>query len=117
VRMWTPLERRCGRPDSPIDTAFLCPLKVRQRSDSVIRVARRSQHPVGRAPQAALTLELLCDSVVLTNLGNLILLCYRHHWMIHEGGCKVERGRLLAIPPPSQAHRSWIRGPDVAVGG
>lgn len=73
MRMWTPLERRCGRPDSPIDTAFLCPLKVRQRPDSVIRVARRSQHPLGRAPQkAALILELLCESVVLTNLGNLI---------------------------------------------
>jgi hypothetical protein len=51
-------------------------------------------------------------------LTNLVLLCYRHHWMIHEGGgqlARVERGRLLAIPP-SQTHRSWIRGPDVAVG-
>jgi hypothetical protein len=50
---------------------------------------------------------------------NLVLLCYRHHWMIHEGGwqlARVERGRLLAIPP-SQTHRSWIRAPDAAVAG
>jgi hypothetical protein len=54
-----------------------------------------------------------------TDVDNLVLLCYRHHWLIHEGGwqlARVERGRLLAIPP-SQTHRSWIRGPDVAVGG
>jgi hypothetical protein len=54
----------------------------------------------------------------LSRLANLVLLCYRHHWMIHEGGgqlARVERGWLLAIPP-SQTHRSWIRGPDVAVG-
>src|ERR1019366_8922008 len=34
--------------------------------------------------------------------GNLMLLCDRHHWLIHEGDwqlAKVERGRLLAIPP------------------
>ena len=54
-----------------------------------------------------------------TDVDNLVLLCYRHHWLIHEGGwqlARVEHGRLLAIPP-SQTHRSWIRGPDVAVGG
>ncbi len=54
-----------------------------------------------------------------TDTDNLVLLCYRHHWLIHEGGwqlARVECGRLLAIPP-SQTHRSWIRGPDVAVGG
>ncbi|MGA7986953.1 MAG: hypothetical protein WCB51_00980 [Candidatus Dormiibacterota bacterium] len=46
-------------------------------------------------------------------LANLVLLCYRHHWMIHEGGwqlARVERGLLLAIPP-SRTHRSWIRPP------
>jgi hypothetical protein len=40
-----------------------------------------------------------------------MLLCHRHHWLIHEGDwqlAKVERGRLLAIPP-SGTHRSWIR--------
>jgi Domain of unknown function (DUF222)/HNH endonuclease len=54
-----------------------------------------------------------------TDVNNLILLCYRHHWMIHEGGwqlARVERRQLLAIPP-SRTHRSWIRAPDLAVGG
>jgi hypothetical protein len=54
-----------------------------------------------------------------TDLGNLVLLCYRHHWMIHEGGWQlapVDQGRLLAIPP-SQAHRSWARAPDAAADG
>ena len=54
-----------------------------------------------------------------TDVDNLVLLCYRHHWLIHEGGwqlARVERGRLLAIPP-AQGHRSWTRAPDVAVGG
>lgn len=39
----------------------------------------------------------------LTNLANLVLLCYRHHWMAHEGGWQLVRtddGRLLTIPPP-----------------
>lgn len=38
-----------------------------------------------------------------TDLGNLVLLCYRHHWMAHEGGWQVVRtddGRLLTVPPP-----------------
>ena len=37
-----------------------------------------------------------------TDLSNLLLLCHRHHWMVHEGGWKLARsddGRLLAIPP------------------
>ncbi len=54
-----------------------------------------------------------------TDVDNLVLLCYRHHWLVHEGGwqlARVERGRLLAIPP-AQGHRSWTRAPDVAVGG
>jgi Domain of unknown function (DUF222)/HNH endonuclease len=37
-----------------------------------------------------------------SDLGNLVLLCHRHHWMVHEGGwqlVKNEDGRLLAIPP------------------
>jgi hypothetical protein len=52
-----------------------------------------------------------------TDIDNLVLLCYRHHWMIHEGGwqlARVERGRILAIPP-SQSHRSWIRPPVAAI--
>jgi hypothetical protein len=54
-----------------------------------------------------------------TSPDNVILLCYRHHWMVHEGGwqlARAERGRMLAIPP-SQSHRSWTRAPDTAVGG
>ena len=54
-----------------------------------------------------------------TDVDNLALLCYRHHWLVHEGGwqlARVERARLLAIPP-AQGHRSWTRAPDVAVGG
>ena len=48
-----------------------------------------------------------------TDLDNLVLLCYRHHWMIHEGGWQLAReeaGLMLAIPP-SRTHRSWIRPP------
>jgi hypothetical protein len=54
-----------------------------------------------------------------TDVDNLILLCYRHHWLIHEGGwqlARVEQGRLLAIAP-SQTHRSWIRAPAAAADG
>jgi Domain of unknown function (DUF222)/HNH endonuclease len=49
-----------------------------------------------------------------TDLGNLVLLCHRHHWMVHEGGwqlVKGESGRLLAIPPV-RPFAQWIRGPD-----
>jgi Domain of unknown function (DUF222) len=48
-----------------------------------------------------------------TDLANLVLLCHRHHWLIHEGGWQLARqedGLLLAIPP-SRTHRSWIRPP------
>jgi uncharacterized protein DUF222/HNH endonuclease len=37
-----------------------------------------------------------------TDLTNLVLLCYRHHWMVHEGRwqlVKANDGRMLAIPP------------------
>src|SRR6202795_4343626 len=33
---------------------------------------------------------------------NLTLLCYRHHWMVHEGGWQIIRGddgRMITIPP------------------
>ena len=54
-----------------------------------------------------------------TEVPNLVLLCYRHHWMVHEGGwqlARVEQGRLLAIPP-ARGHRSWIRAPGNAAAG
>jgi len=48
-----------------------------------------------------------------TDLSNLILLCHRHHWMVHEGGWKLAQsaeGRLLAIPPIYDYYR--VRAPD-----
>ena len=49
-----------------------------------------------------------------TDLSNLILLCHRHHWMVHEGGWKLARSddsRLLAIPPVYDHYR--VRAPDL----
>jgi hypothetical protein len=55
------------------------------------------------------------------DLPNLTLLCYRHHWMVHEGGWQIVRtddGRMLAIPglpACGEVPRSGggeIRGPD-----
>jgi hypothetical protein len=49
-----------------------------------------------------------------TDLSNLILLCHRHHWMVHEGGWQIVRsddGRMLAIPPATEFQRLG-RGPD-----
>jgi hypothetical protein len=49
-----------------------------------------------------------------TELPNLILLCHRHHWMVHEGGWKLARSdedRLLAIPPTYDCYSA--RAPDV----
>jgi hypothetical protein len=37
-----------------------------------------------------------------TDLSNLLLLCHRHHWMVHEGGWRLARSdddRVLAVPP------------------
>src|SRR5450759_2445494 len=45
---------------------------------------------------------------------NLTLLCYRHHWMVHEGGWQIVRGddgRILTIPPTVTFGPS-SRGPD-----
>ena len=49
-----------------------------------------------------------------TNLDNLILLCHRHHWLVHEGGWQLVRsdnGRMLTIPPVTEYQR-LARGPD-----
>ncbi|MHB8572042.1 MAG: HNH endonuclease [Candidatus Dormibacteria bacterium] len=37
-----------------------------------------------------------------TDLENLVLLCHRHHWMVHEGGWQLVRsdGDYHTIPPP-----------------
>lgn len=49
-----------------------------------------------------------------TDLSNMVLLCLRHHWAVHEGGWKLARAnddRLLAIPPTwDYLHRA--RAPD-----
>ncbi len=48
------------------------------------------------------------------DLPNLTLLCYRHHWMVHEGGWQIVRaddGRMLTIPPPT-GFELRPRGPD-----
>jgi hypothetical protein len=50
----------------------------------------------------------------LTDLSNLVLLCYRHHWMVHEGEWQIVRaddGRMLTIPPMTPYQR-LARGPD-----
>jgi hypothetical protein len=48
------------------------------------------------------------------DLPNLTLLCYRHHWMVHEGEWQIVRtddGRMLTIPPQTGFER-LPRGPD-----
>ena len=49
-----------------------------------------------------------------TNLDNLVLLCHRHHWAVHEGGWQLVRteGRRVLAIPPSHPYRSWTRAPD-----
>jgi hypothetical protein len=45
---------------------------------------------------------------------NLTLLCFRHHWMVHEGNWQIVRGddgRMLTIPPTVTFGPS-PRGPD-----
>ena len=41
-----------------------------------------------------------------TDLSNLVLLCYRHHWMVHEGRWQLvksdQQAALLAIPPTTE---------------
>ena len=49
-----------------------------------------------------------------TDLPNLCLLCYRHHWMVHEGDWQIvssDDGRMLTIPPLT-AFQQLPRGPD-----
>jgi hypothetical protein len=49
-----------------------------------------------------------------TDLDNLILLCHRHHWLVHEGGWQIVRGddgRMLTFPP-TVSFGPRPRGPD-----
>src|SRR5579872_1192473 len=47
-----------------------------------------------------------------TNLGNLVLLCFHHHRLVHEGGWQIVRsaGRLQFLPPERELVR-WARAP------
>jgi hypothetical protein len=52
----------------------------------------------------------------LSDLANLVLLCYRHHWMVHEGRwqlVKTDDGKFLAVPPTMDLFKHLARGPDV----
>jgi hypothetical protein len=49
-----------------------------------------------------------------TDLPNLVLLCYRHHWMVHEGNWQIVRsddGCIQTIPP-LMGFGPRSRGPD-----
>jgi len=51
-----------------------------------------------------------------TDLANLVLLCHRHHWMVHEGGWQLvhaDGNQMLAIPPPMDLYQQLARGPCV----
>jgi hypothetical protein len=48
-----------------------------------------------------------------TDLDNLVLLCLRHHWLVHEGKwqlIKTESGGLLAVPPQLDLFRRLASG-------
>lgn len=50
-----------------------------------------------------------------TDLANLVLLCHRHHWMVHEGGWQIVRtedGEFRTIPPQLDLFGNFARGPD-----
>jgi hypothetical protein len=52
-----------------------------------------------------------------TDMPNLVLLCYRHHWMVHEGQwqlVKTAEGSILAIPPQLDVPWQVARGSDLA---
>ena len=57
-------------------------------------------------------------------MANLVLVCYRHHWKVHEGGWQLVRGEdhaVLAVPPspgyvqPAPGYRPRAREPDTPV--
>jgi len=50
------------------------------------------------------------------DLPNLVLLCYRHHWMVHEGRwqlVKTDEGTFLAVPPQLDLYQGFTRDPDL----
>jgi hypothetical protein len=51
-----------------------------------------------------------------TDLKNVVLLCYRHHWMVHEGGwdlIKTADGQLLVAKPLRKLFDHQPRAPGV----
>ncbi len=54
-----------------------------------------------------------------TDMPNLVLLCHRHHWMVHEGQwqlVKTDEGNILAIPPRLDLYQRGLTvGPTRAV--
>ena len=51
-----------------------------------------------------------------TELPNLVLLCHRHHWMVHEGRwqlVKTDDGGYLTVPPMLGVSGQQARAPDV----
>jgi hypothetical protein len=49
-----------------------------------------------------------------SDLPNLALLCYRHHWNVHEGGWQLVRtdtGKSMTVPP-TVTFGPPARGPD-----
>lgn len=50
-----------------------------------------------------------------TDLDNLVLLCHRHHWMVHEGGWQIVRTEdrsYSVVPPQLDRFSAMARGPD-----
>jgi len=50
-----------------------------------------------------------------TDLDNLVLLCPRHHWMVHEGGWQIVRTEdhgFTTVPPQLDWYAARARGPD-----
>ncbi|TMD72369.1 MAG: HNH endonuclease, partial [Chloroflexi bacterium] len=51
-----------------------------------------------------------------TALPNLVLLCHRHHWLVHEGRWQIVRGeddQFVVVPPQPDFLQHLARGPDV----
>jgi len=52
-----------------------------------------------------------------TDINNLVLLCHRHHWMVHEGGWQIvrrEQRGYNVVPPPPDAFFAVARSPGTA---
>ena len=50
----------------------------------------------------------------LTDLDNLVLLCHRHHWLVHEGGWELVRGddgQVKSVAPIPMVRRKRARDP------